>query len=273
LQNADLFLNKLPRANKDLGQHFLKDKAVIEKITNDFADEADVILEVGPGPAVLTRELVNHKKPLAVVEKDERMEEYLLDFVSRENIFFMDALKLNEKELLENLNWENRRLWLVSNLPYNVASPLIVNFLSWTSIDQMTLMVQKEVGLKIIGRSAKNKDEMSSLHALCSAFFEVSELCKVAPGAFLPPPKVDSLVVSFKRRVDPKISIEELPKFEKFLRKLFQFRRKQVYNVLKSHYQAEVLDKAFTDCDIPRTARAETFNRATIQLLYSCLNS
>ncbi len=266
-------MSKLPWANKDLGQHFLKDKSVIEKITNNFAEEADVILEVGPGPAVLTRELAIHKKPLAVIEKDERMKEYLQDFVSDENIFFMDALKLNEKELLKNLDWENRRIWLVSNLPYNVASPLIVNFLSWSSIDQMTLMVQKEVGLKIIGRSAKNKDEMSSLHALCSAFFEVSELCKVAPGAFLPPPKVDSLVVSFKRRENPEITLAELPKFEKFLRRLFQFRRKQVYNVLKSHYQAEALDKAFTDCAIERTARAETFNRTTIQLLYSCLNS
>lgn len=266
-------MSNLPWANKDLGQHFLKDQTVIEKITSDFAEEAEVILEVGPGPAVLTRELANHNKPLAVVEKDERMQEYLIEFVKEENIFFQDALKLNEKELLSKLSWEDKKIWLVSNLPYNVASPLIVNFLQWPSINQMTLMVQKEVGLKIIGKTAKNKDEMSSLHALCSTFFEVSELCKVPPGAFLPPPKVDSMVVSFKRIPEPKISPDEFKKFETFLRRLFQMKRKQVYNVMKSHYSAEVLTSAFAECDIERTARAETFKKATIQLLYSCLNS
>ena len=273
LLNVDLPLSKLPRANKDLGQHFLKDQTIIRKITSDYAEEAEVILEIGPGPAVLTRELAQHDKELAVVEKDERMQEYLKDFVSEENTFFMDALTLDQNELLKKLNWENKKIWLVSNLPYNVASPLIVNFLQWTSIKQMTLMVQKEVGLKIIGKTAKGKDDMSSLHALCSNFFEVKELCKVPPGAFLPPPKVDSMVVSFKRIDSPGVPLEEFKKFEKFLRTLFQFKRKQVFNVLKALHPAEKLETAFAQCDIERTARAETFNKAAIQLLYSCLNS
>ncbi|MFT6068121.1 MAG: 16S rRNA (adenine1518-N6/adenine1519-N6)-dimethyltransferase [Bacteriovoracaceae bacterium] len=266
-------MSKLPIANKDLGQHFLNDETIIEKITSDFSDIADVILEVGPGPAVLTKVLAKLEKPLAVVEKDRRMLEYIKEHVEEKNIFFMDALKLNEEQLLNDLGWSERRVWLVSNLPYNIASPLIVNFLQWSSIDQMTLMVQKEVGLKIIGKSAKGKDDMNSLHALCSVFFKVSELCKVPPEAFLPPPKVDSMVVSFERREIPEIKPEEFNKFEKFLRALFRFRRKQVYNVLKSQYDPEKLDLAFTRCNIPRTARAETFKRAEIQLLYSYLTS
>lgn len=266
-------MSKLPKANKDLGQHFLKDKNVITKITTDFVEESEVILEVGPGPAVLTRELALHNKPLAVVEKDERMQEYLADFVSEENIFFMDALKLNEEELLDKLNWKDKKIWLVSNLPYNVASPLIVNFLQWKNISHMTLMVQKEVGLKIVGKTHKGKEEMSSLHALCSAFFEVKELCKVPPGAFLPPPKVDSMVVSFSKLEESPVGLDNFGSFESFLRTLFQFKRKQVYNVLKSRYSEEQLEAAFAQCDIPRTARAETFKKATIQLLYSCLNS
>ena len=266
-------MSKLPFANKDLGQHFLNDASIIEKITTDFSEVADVILEVGPGPAVLTKELAKFEKPLAVVEKDRRMLEYIKDHVDENNIFFMDALKLEEEKLLSDLNWKERKIWLVSNLPYNIASPLIVNFLRWASISQMTLMVQKEVGLKIIGQTSKGKEDMNSLHALCAAFFEVRELCKVPPGAFLPPPKVDSMVVSFERREIPEVAPEDFKKYEKFLRALFRFRRKQVYNVLKSQYDPEKLDLAFTHCNIPRTARAETFKRADIQLLYSQLTS
>lgn len=266
-------MSKLPEANKKLGQHFLNDAEVIEKITTDFSEIADVILEVGPGPAILTTELAKYDKPLAVVEMDRRMIEYLKDLVLEKNIFFMDALKLNEEQLLEDLGWSDRKLWLVSNLPYNIASPLIVNFIQWKSVHQMTLMVQKEVGLKIIGKTAKGKDEMSSLHALCSAFFEVSELCKVSPDCFTPPPKVDSMVVSFNKREAPEIPVDEFRKYEKFLRSLFKLRRKQVYNVLKSQYDIEKLDLAFAHCNIPRTARAETFKRADVQLLYSQLIS
>lgn len=266
-------MSKLPFANKELGQHFLNDSSIIEKITQSYNGVCDCTLEIGPGPAVLTKELALQERPLAVVERDPRMSEYLEEYVSPENTFFMDALKLNEAELFEKLNWNNKTVWLVSNLPYNIASPLIVNFLQWTSIKRMTLMVQKEVGQKIIGKKSKSKDEMSSLHALCSTFFKVSELCKVPPGAFIPPPRVDSMVVSFERIEAPDVELKDFHKFEKFLRSLFQQRRKQVYNVLKSRYSAEELDLAFTQCNISKTARAETFKRNDVQLLYRCLNS
>lgn len=266
-------MNDLPKPNKSLGQHFLKDKSIIEKIVNDFPSTYDVILEVGPGPAILTKELHAHGIPLAVVERDERMLEYLKEYLEDENIIFQDALSLNEEELITELGWSDKDIWLVSNLPYNIASPLIVKFLQWPSVKKMTLMVQKEVGLKILGINSKGKEEMSSLHALCSNFFEVSELCQVAPGAFSPPPKVDSLVVSFKRIENPETPLDQFKKFEKFLRALFQFRRKQVYNVLKSQYDPEKLTEAFAHCNIERSLRAETFKRETIQLLYSKLTS
>lgn len=266
-------MNRLPHANKDLGQHFLKDQEVIQKITQDFADDCECILEIGPGPAVLTKELAEHGKPLAVVETDLRMKEYLEEYIKDEKILFMDALKLDEQELMQKLSWESKNVWLVSNLPYNIASPLIVKFLQWPTIKSMTLMVQKEVGFKIIGKTSKKKEEMSSLHALCSTYFEVSELCRVDPEAFLPPPKVDSMVVSFKRIAAPVIELSDFLNYEKFLRSVFKLRRKQVYNVMKTHYSTEALDGAFAHCNIDRKARAETFNKATIQLLYSYLNS
>ena len=72
--------NKLPKANKELGQHFLRDQTVISKITSDWADQAEVIVEVGPGPAVLTELLAKNKKPLYLIEKDMRFKERLEEF-------------------------------------------------------------------------------------------------------------------------------------------------------------------------------------------------
>ena len=86
-------MNKpLPFANKDLGQHFLKDKKVIEEITTDFKDEAQSLIEIGPGPGILTEGLSVLEKPFHVIEKDERMQEYLEQFVKKDNINFTDAL-------------------------------------------------------------------------------------------------------------------------------------------------------------------------------------
>ena len=73
------------RAKKHLGQHFLKDQSVIHKITHDFVAPSDVIIEVGPGPAILSRNLANHKKPFYVIEKDDRFPAYLLQLLQQDH--------------------------------------------------------------------------------------------------------------------------------------------------------------------------------------------
>ena len=81
------FKTKLPFADKDLGQHFLKDDKVIQAICHDFHKESQLILEVGPGPGILTKHLAQHRKPFYVFEKDARFPEILKEFVKEENIF------------------------------------------------------------------------------------------------------------------------------------------------------------------------------------------
>lgn len=262
---------KLPWANKDLGQHFLNDTKVITSITDDFKDEAKNIIEIGPGPGILTEHLASHDLPFHVIEKDTRMIEYLKDIVKEDNINFTDALSVNYSEFIKE-NKIEEDLWLVSNLPYNVSTPLLLMFLKTPEIKYMTLMFQKEVADKVYPFATK-KNFMGSLMGLSLTYFEADLLCKVPPGAFIPPPKVDSAVITFKRRENPIIPLEQFEKFERFLRATFQFKRKQLGKVLKTYASKEHIEEALNELNIPLTVRAEALALEDLQKLYIILES
>ncbi len=246
------------RANKDLGQHFLKDQKIISKICSDHSGLTCGILEIGPGPGILTEQLAQLNRPYHVIEKDARFEETLKSIISPDQITIGDAL---EKEL-EFFN----PTWLVSNLPYNVASPLLVKFLKLENIQYMTLMFQKEVGERILTK------DMNSLGALAQNYFEINTLCLVPPGAFLPPPKVDSIVLSFRRKKNPRVTLKEFDSFENFLRILFKMRRKQLGNVLKTNFTKEIIISALNDLNIKVTERAENLKLDAVIDLFEKIN-
>ncbi len=262
-------MSNLPLADKRLGQHFLKDQKVIDQICQDLPFETQYILEVGPGPGVLTQFLSLHKKPLHVIEKDPRMVEYLKKYITGDQIMVTDALELDLKTYLCHLGWEDH-IWLVSNLPYNVGVPLLVRFIQASPIKSMTLMFQKEVGEKIFDFSGC-QNSMGSLMALTQNYFDVHFKCPVLPNSFVPPPKVDSIVLGFRRKKDPEIGLEKFKHYESFLRKLFSHRRKQVGGVLKNDYKKEMIEQSLEELGLDRTKRAEVFSLSQVQSLYQKL--
>lgn len=263
-------MSQLPRANKALGQHFLVDKNIIEKITTDFKDSATSIVEVGPGPGILTESLVSHALPIHVIDKDERFPEYLEKLMPKENIHITDALHWDFEKGFDEWGFlqENHKVWLVSNLPYNVASPLLIKFLQAPSLSYMTLMFQREVADKAFAIDTRKGKAMNSLMALSQTYFEVSLLCKVAPGAFNPPPKVESAVLSFKRINGPVIPLSDFKSYEKFLRQLFQFKRKQMGKILKSNYTPEEIETTLNQLSLDPRVRAEALELEDIQKLF-----
>ncbi len=263
---------ELPFADKSLGQHFLRDQNVIDKICQDFAESAGSIVEIGPGPGILTESLAKIKKPFYVIEKDKRFDIYLNQFISPNQITMTDALKLNLSSFFKEKNIAESNIWLVSNLPYNVASPLLINFLQAPEIKFMTLMFQKEVADKVFP-FATTKNYMSSLLVICQSYFECSLLLKVPPGAFTPAPKVDSAVLSMKRRSTPLVPIDDFLKLEKFLRLMFSQKRKQLGGVLKSFYQQTNIEAAFNSQDIPLSIRAEALSLEQVLNLYRILSA
>lgn len=256
-------MGNLPSANKALGQHFLTDKKTIEMITTDFAKDAEVIIEVGPGPGILTKALSQLNLPLYLIEKDDRFIDDLKNLTP--HVYNQDALEFDWQKLLKN--FENKNVWLVSNLPYNVGTPLFLKFLKLSQITYMTLMFQKEVGEKTYFRDQKNTT--NGLLTLSSIYFDSKLLRKVAPGCFSPPPKVHSVVVSYIRKSQPLFAIKDFSKIDRFTRLIFSQRRKQLGSVLKGGLSTEQLVELKTEMPDIMTARAESLE---LKQVYDLLN-
>ena len=255
---------KFPTPNKSFGQHFLNSPTVIKKITSPFPEGCDAIVEVGPGPAVLTPFLAEYKKPIYVIEMDERFVELLSPVVGAENVFRQDALEFNWSDFLKNRNIKS--VWLVSNLPYNVSVPLTLAFLRIPEITQMTLMYQKEVAQKIFPNNLRNA--MGSLHVLLQTQFDVSHVVYAPPGAFSPPPKVDSQVLNFKRKTIPLIPLHQIDHFEVFLRLMFANRRKQLGGILRKEWGTEKTTHSMEQTGLSFEIRAEALNLNQVLKLY-----
>lgn len=261
-------MSNLPSADKSLGQHFLRDQAVIDKITEDFKGQADALLEIGPGPGILTKFLAKQKLPFHVIEKDTRFPELLKAFIPEENIHLLDALKCDYQSFFDEREWSDKKVWLVSNLPYNVGSPIFVKAMQVNTIKMMTLMFQREVADKIIAIDTRKGKSMNSLMALSQTYFNVSLLCKVPPGAFSPPPKVESAVVSLERIEAPVIPLADFRRLESFLRGIFQFKRKQLGKVLSGVTSKEIAAQTLEKLGLERNIRAESLELEVLQNIY-----
>lgn len=257
-------MSRFPTANKSFGQHFLSSPHVIKKITTKPHAPIDVIVEIGPGPAVLTPLLKNHGLPIFVIEMDERFVELLAPVVGAENVFRQDALLFDWNSFLSKHGFKN--VWLVSNLPYNVSVPLTLSFLRIPQISQMTLMYQKEVADKIFPKDPKNA--MGSLHSLVLSQFEIGHVVHAPPGAFVPPPKVDSTVLSFKRRESPHVPLSRIDHFESYLRLTFAQRRKQLGGILRKEWGADKTTHCLQVAKLSPEVRAEALSFQDVLNLY-----
>ena len=262
-------MTKAPKANKELGQHYLNSERVITAICEDVSSPIDAIIEVGPGPGVLTKNLASKNIPLYLIEKDTRFQEILESIVPSENIFFTDATQFDWQKFFEENALKGKNVWLVSNLPYNVGSVLYVQFLPLEPIKYMTLMFQKEVGQKTYLRDEKN--QMNGLLFLGNIYFHAKHLIKVPPGCFSPPPKVDSVVVSFERKRE-RVQFE-FEKLNQFSRLVFSGKRKQLKGVLKQKYSSEIIESSFAQAEIPSQIRAEALTFDQLVTLFRVLES
>ncbi len=224
-------------AQKKFGQHFLIDTSVVDEIiSHAHLLTTDHIVEIGPGPGILTRALLNSPiKHLTSIEIDNQ---FWPDLEKLENPRFTllkkDALKVSiKKEFSEKVK-------IVANLPYNIGNQLLLNWLEdFSSITSMTLMLQDEVVQRICSHpKTKNYGRLSILvQWLC----EVRLLFRVPPQAFNPPPKVMSAVVQIIPREKP---LYEVPKqtLEKLTQLTFHQRRKMIGTSLKKLNHPHLLD-------------------------------
>lgn len=219
---------------KQFGQHFLQSADIIQKIVSPVPQDVQGIIEIGPGRMALTQKLEQHGLRFLAIEKDRELIPLLSEKLNSDQFVIADALDIDFKQelALRNFPWNTSTpIWLVSNLPYNVATPLFRKFLELEPITHMTLMFQKEVGLKFLSQT------LNSLAALGQTYFEIELVSLVSPKAFWPMPKVDSIVLSFKRRKTPHLPLSEVDAFEAFSRKVFAFNNKKLGNVLNRQFK------------------------------------
>ena len=215
-----------PAAKKELGQHFLIDEnllGVIERLAE--LDPDDVVLEVGPGLGVLTGYLADRTRRVHAVELDGSLESRLREgLVGRENVelHFGDALRLDLAAL------EPQPTKLVSNLPYNIATPLVVESLDGLpSLTRWTVMVQREVADRFFAQpSTKAYGAVSVLVQLAA---ERTGLHPVSRTVFRPQPNVDSALVAFRRTHLP----ESYARVKQIVSAAFAHRRKRLPNSLE----------------------------------------
>lgn len=212
-----------PRPKKSLGQHFLRNEGVCRRIAQLVQPgPADRLLEIGPGPGALTRALeAQPHKSLLLLEKDRHWaaERQRLAAPHTQAVL-MDALRFDWRRLSPGASWK-----VVGNLPYNVASPLIWDIVSQSGAERCVFMVQKEVGLRLA--AAPGSRQYGALSVWVQAHSRPRLEFSLGPGAFSPPPKVDSAVVSFMP-VAPAARPRHPALLERLLRICFQQRRKQL---------------------------------------------
>ncbi|TDU43289.1 16S rRNA (adenine1518-N6/adenine1519-N6)-dimethyltransferase [Gelidibacter sediminis] len=218
------------KAKKHLGQHFLTDENIAEKIADSLSFKGyDHILEIGPGMGVLTKYLLKKEITTHVIEIDTESVSYLksnyLNLADR--IIEKDFLKYNLNEV-----FDTQAFAIIGNFPYNISSQIVFKTLDMRDqIPEFSGMFQKEVALRIC--SKEGSKVYGILSVLTQAFYDATYLFTVPPSVFNPPPKVDSGVLLLTRKDNYTLPCDE-NLFFRVVKTGFQQRRKTLRNSLKS---------------------------------------
>ncbi len=217
------------KAKKHLGQHFLKDESIAQKIADSLPESGfDRILEIGPGMGVLTKYLLPKNQALSVIEIDRESVAYLQSHYPdlAADILSEDFLKLDLKTL-----FPQKQLAIIGNFPYNISTQIVFKALeNRTIVPVFSGMFQKEVAERIASKPGSKV--YGILSVLTQAFYEVEYLFTVSEHVFSPPPKVKSGVIRLIRKQDFELDCDEAL-FFKVVKTAFQQRRKTLRNSLK----------------------------------------
>ncbi len=251
------------KAKKRFGQNFLKDSSVLDKIIQSMPHSDNIVVEIGPGLGDLTKRLL-HKKDVIAFEIDKDLCDILQKKFKKE---------IEEKKLLLNCGdvlgfWENslvdKPYDLVANLPYYVATNIILKALRDKNCKNILVMLQKEVAQKFAAKSGDK--EFSSLAVLASSAGNVKKLFDVNPSSFEPPPKVTSSVLLIKKST----YLDEMG-FEDFLKMAFFAPRKTLLKNLSKKYDKKELEKIFAQLNLLPNIRPHQATTSIYHRLYEIL--
>lgn len=255
------------KAKKSLGQNFLIDNNIIEKIIGEItSDSNDLIVEIGPGMGALTKKLKEKGSFLIAYEVDRDLENILSEFEDdRTKIIWQDFLECNIKEDIKDIKYN--KLFIVGNLPYYITTPIIEHIIdSNINFDALVIMVQKEVADRFLA-NPKTKD-YGYISVLLQYYFDIKRVCNVSRYSFNPVPKVESTVLSFRaKKIRADVDIE---KYKEFLKIAFRQKRKTLKNNL-SNYDWEKAKLVLDKYNLSESVRAEEINGDIFIELFNAL--
>ena len=253
------------KAKKSLGQNFLIDKNILEKIVNIIDIKDKNILEIGPGTGNLTSYIINkNPKKFFVIEKDDELAINLKNkFNNKLIIINNDVLNVDETNLLKD------KLIVFGNLPYNISTEVIskwiINLGNNFWFESLILMFQKEVANRIIAKF--NTSNYGRLSIICNWKLNIKKICDIKPESFSPKPKIDSSLLFFYPKKDF-IKIEDPNNLEKITRIFFNQRRKMLkkpYNQLFNG-DLKVIKKLNIDLNLrPQNLNLDTYYKLALE--------
>lgn len=260
-KTKEILKNYNIRLNKRLGQNFLVDTNIIEKII-DGAEikENETIVEIGPGIGSLTEYVLKEidSGKLIVIEKDNRFIKILND------LFQSDKLEIINDDIL-NVDWnnllkDNEKVKVVANLPYYITTPVIMGLLeSDYKFESLLFMVQKEVAERMAADPGSKK--YGSLSVASQYYSEVEIIDEVPSSVFIPKPKVDSAIIRLKQYENIPYSTLDEDFFFAIVKAIFQQRRKNIKNGLTKaaeiNLAKELVLEALAECNIDKRIRGE----------------
>ncbi|KRQ86315.1 Ribosomal RNA small subunit methyltransferase A [Caloramator mitchellensis] len=248
--------------NKNLGQNFLIDENILNKIV-DAAElnENSSVIEIGPGIGTLTQEMAKRAKKVIAIEIDKTLipilDETLANYPNIK-VINADALKVDFNEIIEKEQLDNVKV--VANLPYYVTTPIIAKILNeGAKIKSMIIMIQKEVADRIVAKP--DTDEYGTLSLLCQYHCDIKKVAKVSQNCFVPPPKVESAVIRLDVLDKKRVDVEDEKLFFNIIKAAFNMRRKTLHNALKTlGISQDILEGAMERAGIDAKRRGETLS-------------
>ncbi len=236
------------------GQHFLTNPQITDRIVSIAGvTQDDTVLEVGPGRGILTDSLLKTGCKVVAVEKDKKLFGEL-----SEKYADQEKLQLFNEDILKFPLPRHPRALVVANLPYSVSTEIIFKLIDNRNLfSELYLMVQKEVAERLV--ATPGGKDYGVLSVLTQLYSDSEIVMKLAPGAFTPPPKVDSAVVAMKLSDEPRVAVSDVEAFKKLVRQAFATRRKMLRNCLNIK-DDEKWQSICSEIGIDPKARAENLS-------------
>ncbi len=259
------------KLSKSLGQNFLTDKNIIDEIiTSSGISSNDLVIEIGPGIGVLTREALEAAGKVIAIEIDQRLIPILEETLSGYDNFELinaDILKTDLKAIIDaNKGYDAVRI--IGNLPYYITTPIIMKILEEdVGADSITVMMQKEVADRI--KAPVGSKNAGAITVAVQFYCNVTQIASVPKEVFIPRPKIDSAVLRLDVLKSPAVKVRDKDLFFECIKKGFGQRRKTISNSLNGvgGINREELIRVFEINDIDPQRRAETLSLAEFGMI------